>query len=87
MKYKDPCCHTVSIVIGDQLIHRALLHLGASVNLLTFTEYGRIGLGELKPTKMVIVLADRSTRLSQGVVKDVLIRVAEFIYPMDFVVI
>jgi len=36
---------------------------------------------------MVIQLADRSTRLPRGVVEDVLIRVGEFIYPVDFVVL
>ena len=36
---------------------------------------------------MVIKLADRSTRMSKGVVKDVLIIVGELIYPVDFVVI
>ena len=54
VKYRDPGCPTVSIVIGDQLIHRALLDLGASVNLIPFAEYERLELGELKPTKMVI---------------------------------
>ena len=56
-------------------MQRALLDLGASVNLLPFTEYERLGLGELKPTKMVIQLANRSTRLPRGVVEDVLNRV------------
>ena len=54
VRYKDPGCPIVSIVIGDQLIHRALLDLGASVNFIPFTEYGMLELGELKPTKMVI---------------------------------
>jgi len=87
MKYKDPGCPTVSIVIGDQLIYRALLDLEASVNLIPFTKYERLELGELKPTKMVIQLADRLTRVPRGIVEDVLIRVGEFIYPVDFVVI
>jgi len=64
-----------------------LLDLGASVNLKPFTEYERLGLGQLKPTKMVIQLVDRLTRLPRVVVEDVLIRVGAFIYPVDFVVI
>jgi len=87
VKYKDPSCPTIFIVIGDQLIHRALLDLGASVNLIPFIEYERLMSGELKPTKMVIQLADRSTRLPRGIIEDVLIQVGEFIYPVDFVVI
>jgi len=53
--YKDPECPTISILIGNHNIHRALFYLGASVNLLyPFTAYERLGLGELKPTKMVL---------------------------------
>ena len=54
VKYKDLGYPIVSIVIGDQLIHRALLDLGANVNLISFTEYKRLELGGLTPTKMVI---------------------------------
>jgi len=46
---------------------------GAGVNLIPFTEYERPGLGEFKPTKIVIQLADRSIRLPRGIVEDVLI--------------
>jgi len=51
VKYKDPGCPTISIVIRDRLIHRALLDLGASVNLILFTEYESPGLHKLKLTK------------------------------------
>jgi len=87
VKYKHPGCPAMSVVIGEQLIHRALLDLGVSVNLIPFTEYERLRLDELKPTKMVIQLADRSARLPKGIVEDVLIRVGEFIYPVNFVMI
>ena len=54
VKYNDPGYATIFIVIRDQLIHRALRDLGANVNLIPFNEYKRLGLGELKPTKLVI---------------------------------
>ena len=54
MTYKNLNGPTISMVIGDQLNDRVLLNLGASVNLIPFSEYERLGLGELKPTKMVI---------------------------------
>ena len=38
-KYKDPGCPTISCTIGDYNIERALLDLGASVNLLHFSVY------------------------------------------------
>jgi len=87
VEYKDPSFPTVSIVIGDQLIHRVLLDLGASVNLIPLAECERLELGELKPTRMVIHLAGKSTRMPRRIVDDVLIRVGEFIYPVNFVVI
>jgi len=75
MKYKDPSFPTVSIVIGGELIHKALLNLEISVNLIPFTKYERLELCELKPTKVVIQLADRLTRVPRWIVEDVLIRV------------
>ncbi|XP_057503550.1 uncharacterized protein LOC130787104 [Actinidia eriantha] len=52
-KYKDSGCPTVSIVIGATTIEHALLDLGATVNLLPYTVYKKLGLGELKPTSPV----------------------------------
>uniref|UniRef100_A0A2N9ICQ5 Integrase catalytic domain-containing protein n=1 Tax=Fagus sylvatica TaxID=28930 RepID=A0A2N9ICQ5_FAGSY len=44
-KYKDPGCPTISCTIGEYLVERALLDLGASINLLPFTVYQQMGLG------------------------------------------
>ena len=49
--------------------------------------YERLELRELKPTRMILQLADRSTRTPRGVVADVLIKVGEFIFHVDFVVL
>jgi len=68
-------------------MHRALLDLGTNVNLIPLIEYERLELGGLKPTNMIIQLTDRLTRVPKGIVNDVLIRVDEFIYLEDFVVI
>jgi hypothetical protein len=53
-KYKDPGCPTISCTIGEYLVERALLDLGASINLLPFTVYQQMGLGDLKPTSMTL---------------------------------
>ena len=50
-KYKDPGCPTVSCNIGNFRIQQALLDLGASVNLLPYSVYEQLGLGELKPPR------------------------------------
>ncbi|RVW66363.1 hypothetical protein CK203_066521 [Vitis vinifera] len=59
LKYKDPGCPTISVMIGGKVVEKALLDLGASVNLLPYSVYKQLGLGELKPTSITLSLADR----------------------------
>ena len=87
MKYKDPGCLIISCIIGDNKIDHALFDLGASVNLLPFWVYQQLNLGELKPSSTTLLLADRSVKISKGIVEDVLLRVDKFIYPVDFIVL
>ena len=87
VKYKDPGCPTISCTIGTTVIDKALLDLGASVNLLPYSVYKQLGVGELKPTKVTLQLADRSVKVPLGEIADVLIKVGEFIFPVDFVVL
>ncbi|XP_058189279.1 uncharacterized protein LOC131306867 [Rhododendron vialii] len=86
-KYTDPGCPTISITIGGKVVEKALLDLGASVNLLPFSVYEQLGLGEMKPTRVTLRLADRSIRVPKGMVEDVLVQVDQFVYPVDFVVL
>uniref|UniRef100_A0A2N9HHG0 RNA-directed DNA polymerase n=1 Tax=Fagus sylvatica TaxID=28930 RepID=A0A2N9HHG0_FAGSY len=86
-KYKDLGCPTISCTIGEYLVERALLDLGASINLLPFTVYQQMGLGDLKPTSMTLQLADRSVRTPKGMVEDVLIKIKNFYYPVDFIIL
>ena len=87
VKYKDPGSPTISVNIGGTCIDKALLDLGASVNLLPYSVYKQLGLGELKPTNITLSLADRSVKIPKGIVEDVLVKVDKFYYPVDFVVL
>ena len=87
MKYKDPGCLTISVNIGGICVEKALLDLGASVNLLPYSMYRQLGLGELNPTSITLSLADRSIKIPKGTMEDVLIQVDKFYYPVDFVVL
>ncbi|RVW21488.1 hypothetical protein CK203_111253 [Vitis vinifera] len=87
MKYKDPGCPTTSVSIGGTCVEKALLDLGASVNLLLYSVYKQLGLGGLKPTSITLSLADRSMKIPRGMIEDVLVQVDKFYYPMDFVVL
>lgn len=50
VKYEDPGSPIISFVIGETTIKRALLDLGASVNILPYLVYKQLGIEELKPT-------------------------------------
>nr|CAN69880.1 hypothetical protein VITISV_017361 [Vitis vinifera] len=87
LKYKDPGCPTILVMIGGKVVEKALLNLGASVNLLPYSVYMQLGLGELKPTSITLSLADRSVKIPRGIIEDVLVQVDNFYYPVDFVVL
>jgi hypothetical protein len=85
IKYNDPGYPTIVCMIRVSQINKALLDLGASVNLLLYSVYLQLGLGELKPT--ALQLADSSMKRPRGMIEDVLIKVDKFYFPMDFIVI
>ena len=87
VKYKDPGCPTILVNIGGISVEKALLDLGASVNLLPYSMYKQLGLGELTPTSITLSLSDRSIKIPKGTIEDVLIQVDKFYYPVDFVVL
>ena len=87
VKYKDPGSPTISVNIGGNCIDKSLLDFGASVNLLPYSLYKQLGLGELKPTNITLSLADRSVKIPKGIVEDVLVKIDKFYYPVDFVVL
>ena len=87
VKYKDPGSPTISVNIDGTCIDKSLLDLGAGVNLLPYSVYKQLGLGELKPTNITLSLADRSVKIPKGIVEDVLVKVDKFYYPVDFVVL
>jgi hypothetical protein len=86
LKYKDLGCPTISCFIGEYKIEKALLDLGASVNLLSYSVFQSLNLGELKPTSVTLLRADRSVKVPRGIIEDVLVQVDKFIYPVDFIV-
>ena len=73
VKYKDPGCPTISVNIEGTCVEKALLDLGASVNLLPYSIYKQLGLGGLKPTSITLSLVDRSVKIPRGVIEDVLV--------------
>ncbi|CAN6579504.1 unnamed protein product [Malus baccata var. baccata] len=86
-KLKDAGSFTIPCVIGGKEFGRALCDLGASINLMPYSVYESLNLGDLKETKVVIQLVDRSYRYPKGLLEDVLVQVNELIFPVDFFVL
>ena len=86
-KLKDPGSFTIPCAIGEKFCGQALCDLGASINLMPFSIFRRLGLGEIQPTAMTLQLADRSLTYPKGVIEDVLVKVDKFVFLVDFVVL
>ncbi|KAJ4724584.1 DNA-directed DNA polymerase [Melia azedarach] len=86
-KLKDPGSFTIPCTIGECYFEKALCDLGASINLMSFSVFRKLGLGEAKSTTVSLQLADRSIKHPRGVIEDVLIKVDKFIFPADFIVL
>ena len=68
-------------------MEKDLLNLKASVNLLPYSVYQQLGVGELKLTSITLSLTDRSMKIPRGMIEDVLVQVDKFYYPVDFIVL
>ncbi|KAL1077687.1 hypothetical protein V6Z11_D10G112200 [Gossypium hirsutum] len=71
IKCKDPGMFSIPCKIGDLKLDRAMLDLGASINVMPRSIYDRVQLGALKDTGLIIQLADKSNAYPDGVLEDV----------------
>ncbi|CAN6711619.1 unnamed protein product [Malus baccata var. baccata] len=86
-KCKDPGSFTISCVIGNTRFKSAMLDLGASINVMPYSIYVSMNLGELKHDGVIIQLAHRSNAYPKGVLEDVLVQVDHLVFPADFYVL
>ena len=82
----DPGSFTLPISVENLYIGKAMLDLGASINLIPLSMLRRIGEVEVRPTHMTLQLADRSIKRPYGIVEDLLVKVDKFLFLVDFVV-
>ncbi|GJS60722.1 DNA-directed DNA polymerase [Tanacetum coccineum] len=63
LKEKDPGSFTIPCDIGHLHINNALADLGASISLMPYMMYEKLGLGEPKATRMSLELANRDDEI------------------------
>ncbi|GKB50817.1 retrovirus-related pol polyprotein from transposon TNT 1-94 [Tanacetum coccineum] len=86
-KEKDPGSFVLPCIIGNTTVSNALADLGASISVMPFSMFKRLGLGNPRPVNMVIEMADRSMQSPKGIVENVLVKIHKFIFLVDFVIL
>ncbi|XP_076935919.1 uncharacterized protein LOC143602815 [Bidens hawaiensis] len=86
-KLSDPGVFTIPYLFGSDAMSHALADLGASINLMSYSLYEKLELGELPPTRMSLSLADRSVKYSRGIIENLLVKVDKFVFLVDFLVL
>ncbi|GKB30687.1 hypothetical protein Tco_0870088 [Tanacetum coccineum] len=69
------------------MVNNALANLGASISVMPFSMFKRLGLGTPKPISMTIEMTNRSMKYPKGIVENVLDKIDKLIFPVDFVIL
>ncbi|XP_047943124.1 uncharacterized protein LOC125189954 [Salvia hispanica] len=87
VKQRDPEQFIIRCRIGEGKVDKALCDLGSSINLMPLKYYEKLNIGPLKTSDVTLRLADNSSIKTVGMIEDVLVKVDDFIFPADFIVL
>jgi hypothetical protein len=88
VKYANPENPIVSFTINNVSIGNTLVNLGAAINIMTINTDELLQLSQfLHPSPTVLELANRTTIKPVGVLDDILVTLALWEYPVDFMII
>ncbi|XP_022899403.1 uncharacterized protein LOC111412712 [Olea europaea var. sylvestris] len=86
-KLKDTGGLTLPYSIGNLQGINCLIDSEASINLISLSPYRKLGLGYPKAASIILQLADRTLKHPYGIVEDMLIKMGEFIFPTNFIIL
>ncbi|XP_070020444.1 uncharacterized protein LOC142180942 [Nicotiana tabacum] len=86
-KLEDPGAFIIPCTIGSADFAKALYDLGESINLIPYSVFKTLGIGQPRPTYMRLQMGDRTMKRPLGIIDDVLVRVDKFILTADFVIL
>ncbi|XP_016177935.1 uncharacterized protein LOC107620259 [Arachis ipaensis] len=86
-KMPDPRSFQIPCTIGSTIFDKALCDLGASINLMLLSVMKKLQIQEVQPTRIALQMADKSLKHAHGMVENVLVKVGEFFFPVDFVIL
>ncbi|XP_070022781.1 uncharacterized protein [Nicotiana sylvestris] len=86
-KLEDLGAFTIPCTIGSANFAKALYDLGENINLMPYSVFKALGIGQPRPTSMRLQMVDRTMKRPLVIIDDVLVRVDKFILPTDFVIL
>ncbi|GJX26900.1 retrovirus-related pol polyprotein from transposon TNT 1-94 [Tanacetum coccineum] len=84
-KETDPGSFIIPCIIGNHSMSNALTNLGASISIMPYSLFKILGLRSLKPIKMTIEMAARSMQSPKGIKENVLVKISNFVFLVDFI--
>lgn len=85
-KMEDQGCYTIPIQIRKHDAGKGLCDLGTSINVMPFAMVQHLYLGEIKPANIILQLVDRSITHPVGILKYMIVRAGQLLFPADFVI-
>ncbi|GJY25638.1 reverse transcriptase domain-containing protein [Tanacetum coccineum] len=86
-KLGDPESFLIPCTFDKAFSCNALADLGASINLMPYSLNAKLSLETLKPTKVSVILVDRSFQYPIGIAENMLVEVGKFTFPVDFIIL
>jgi hypothetical protein len=87
-KYGNPGNLVVTITINEVSIGNTLIDLGATINVMTTTTLEQLQLQPLfRPTPTILKLANKTRVIPEGILDDIMVTLASWEHPIDFLVI
>ena len=87
IKKRDPGAPMITSEIGEMSFTRSLQDTGASINILPKAVFDVHHVEELQPFLVELCLADGSVRKPHGLVEDDIIRIEDYYFLVDFLVV
>ncbi|GJZ78788.1 phospholipase-like protein [Tanacetum coccineum] len=85
-KELNPRCFSLPCTIGSFNVY-ALADLGAHVNIMPRLMFNYLKLTNLKGTNMLVEMTDMMIKAPIGIAENVLVKIDNFLFPSDFVII
>ena len=87
IKKRDPGAPMITSEIGEMSFTRFLLDTRASINILPKAVFNHHHVGELQPFLVELCLAEGSVRKPHALVEDIIVRIEDCYFPVDFLVV